>query len=303
VVYSVLNAHNKQGSIFVPLSIILEKVSRIALVLLSALLAYQISLFTWSLFPQQNTEYQRFPAKGKAVKDNSKLDTRKLQQQHLFGKQIASKKRAEKKLPVSVAPKTKLNLLLVGVVAASDPLYSSAIISYQSQQGSYFIDSKIAGTGAAISEIHADRVILNVNGALQTLMLDGIENPEQRQGNRKSKAQTKSSRSAAKHESKQVDLDRQALLKDPGKLTDYIRISPYRKDGKVAGYRIKPGKDSSLFKQAGLKSNDLAIELNGIDLTDTQQAFSLMKEFPTMTEISLTVERNGQLHELYFNIP
>ena len=198
---------------------------------------------------------------------------------------------------VSAAPKTKLNLTLVGVVAASDPNASSAIISYKSKQNSYFIDSEIEGTDASVSEIHEDRVILDVDGVLQTLMLEGVDNLEQQNDQ-----QTKAVREV-KAKSVDVALDRSAILKDPGKLTDYIRISPYRQDGAIVGYRLRPGKDRTVFEQAGLKNNDLAIELNGVDLTDTQQAFSLMKDFPTMTEISLTVERNGQLHELYLNIP
>ena len=105
-----------------------------------------------------------------------------------------------------------------------------------------------------------------------------------------------------KKEVKTVKLNRQELLKNPGKLTDYIRISPVRGKWKGKGViELNLVKTGALFEQAGLKSGDLAVELNGIDLTDTQQAFTLMKEFPTMTDMTLSVERGGgQLHELYF---
>ena len=284
---------------FVPLSIFLQKASGVALVVLSGLLAYQLALVTWSLSPVQDSKYQWVTPKVETTNNGSKINTQTLQQQHLFGEHLISETAVKKNGFISAAPKTKLNVVLVGVVAASDPDYSSAIISYKSKQDSYFIDSKIEGTSASVSEIYEDRVILDVNGVLQTLMLDGIDNVEQ-QDNHQAKAVISN-----KSKVKPVDvaIDRSALLKDPGKLTDYIRISPYRKDGQVAGYRLKPGKDRTLFDQAGLKNGDLAIELNGADLTDMQQAFSLMKVFPTMTEMSLTVERDGQLHELYLNIP
>lgn len=283
---------------FVPLSIFLQKSSGVATVVLSGLVAYQFALLTWSFSPVQDSKYQWVAPKIKATSNGNKINTQKLQQQHLFGE---SKGTVKNSGAVSSAPKTKLNVILVGVVAASEPQLSSAIISYQSKQDSYFIDSKIEGTGATVSEIYEDRVILDVNGSLQTLMLDGVENMRQ-QDNHQAKAA--GSKVVAETNVKPVDIeiDRSTLLKDPGKLTDYIRISPYRRDGEVAGYRLKPGKDRTLFDQAGLKNGDLAIELNGVDLTDTQQAFSLMKEFPTMTEMSLTVDRNGQLHELYLNI-
>ena len=280
-----------------PLFAFLQKFSGIAILIVGSFLAYQFALLTWSLFPAQKDDYQWVIPKSRVT--NNKIDTRLLQQKHLFGEVIQVKKAVKPVKSVSVAPKTKLNLILVGVVAASEPNYSSAIISYKSKQGSYFIDSEIEGTEASVSEIYADRVILNVDGALQTLMLDGVDGKTAS----KPKRQPRTSRVRAEKAPVEVELDRQEILDDPSKLTDYVRISPYREDGQVLGYRLRPGKNPALFEQAGLEKNDLAVELNGVDLLDTQQAFSLMKEFPTMTEINVTVERDGQLHELSLNIP
>lgn len=283
-----------------PLSVLLQKCSGIAILIVGSFLAYQLAVLTWSIFPTPEDDYQWVIPKT-TVK-NRQIDTRSLQQQHLFGEVIQVKKVVKPVKSVSVAPKTKLNLVLVGVVAASDPSYSSAIISYRSKQGSYFIDSEIEGTQASVSEIYPDRIILNVDGVLQTLMLDGVDGkaamskaPRQPRGSQ--------ARERKEQEPVEVKLDRQEILDDPSKLTDYVRISPYREDGQVLGYRLRPGKNAALFEQAGFEKNDLAVELNGVDLLDTQQAFSLMKEFPTMTEINVTVERDGQLHELSLNIP
>ena len=290
------------GCIFVPLLIFLNKASAVVSVVLGGFIAYQLAVFTWYLFPEQEFQYQWIAPKAQASSTGNKIDTQKLQQQHLFGMPVASKKVQQKKAPLTAAPKTKLNLTLVGLVAASEPRFSSAIISYQKKQDSYFVDSKITNTEATVSEIREDRVILDVGGELQTLMLDGVETLNHL--HKASKIVEKTfNKKVIKNKVKRIELDRKAILKNPGQLMTYIRISPYRRDGKVAGYRVSPGKDRTLFDKAGLKSGDLAIELNGIDLTNTQQAFSLMKVFPTMTEMALTVERGGQLHELYLNIP
>jgi len=287
----------------VSLSIFLQKTSGLALVLLSALLAYQLALLTWSLLPQATPLYQWNPPTAQMQQDDHKIDTAKLQQQHLFGQQIKAKTPVKKVLPLAELPKTKLKLILVGVVAATDPLFSSAIIDYQNKQESYFIGSIIEGTNANVIEIYEDRIIIEVNGEHQTLMLDGVEQLDKQRDTHESQTPPANSENMSNEQVNMVDLDRDALLKDPGKLSDYIHISPVRENEEVKGYRVKPGKDRSLFDQAGLKDDDLAVELNGIDLTDTQQAFTLMKAFPTMTEMSLTVERDGQLHELYFSIP
>ncbi len=302
------------------LSILLQKSSAIVLTTAGALLTYQFAVLTWSMLPADESEYQWQAPPVSAVDMSRKIETAELQKQHLFGEtkkltrsEQAAKDQAQDRVPAQQdltsmmkAPKTKLALKLSGVVAATDPAQSSAIIVYQGKQDSYFIDSEIKGTNAKVYNVYEDRIILDVKGMYQTLMLDGVEESTRKVKLHESKNLTSSkSRKPSKRPKKiqTVNLDRRALLKDPGKLTDFIGISPVREDNQIKGYRVRPGKDRSLFEQAGLRNGDLAVELNGIDLTDMQQTISLMKEFPTMTEISLTVDRNGQLHELYFSIP
>ena len=90
-----------------------------------------------------------------------------------------------------------------------------------------------------------------------------------------------------------VGEQREQLFDDPKQLLDYINISPKREAGQLIGYRLRPGKDPSLFERAGLKHNDLAININGYDLTDMQQALSLMRELRQLTEANITVLRDG----------
>lgn len=275
---------------------IYPKLPKITFAVISILIAYQAASLSWLFLPAKtdSTIWNR-PEVDKQMNKQGVGSNNAAK--NLFGKAEKKQIKAIEKTKTENAPKTKLNLTLVGIVAASDPAYSSAIIIYRGQQGSYFVDSKIDGTSAKVTEIYTDHLILEVNGSSQTLMLDG----------REYKATNETSQNApqkkSSHERKLVKLDRKAILRDPGKLTDYIRISPVRENGKIQGYRVRPGRDRSIFEGAGLISGDIAIELNGVDLTDMKQAFSLMKEFPTMTEMSLTVNRNGQLHELYLSIP
>lgn len=276
------------------------------LVIFMTLVAYQFALLTWTLIPVAKPVLLWKPVAANHNQNRDAINTLQLQQQHLFGETSKEIKPVVVETSITNAPKTRLNLTLAGIVAASDPQLSSAIIAYKGTQSSYFIDSKIDGTSAIIVQINHDRIILDVDGSHQTLMLDGVEKLDQQHQKHENKSQVGNNnkpKKAIKAEVKTVNLDRAELLKNPGKLTDYIRISPVRENGKVKGYRVKPGKDRALFEQAGLKNGDLAVELNGIDLTDTQQAFTLMKEFPTMTDMTLSVERDGQLHELYFSIP
>jgi general secretion pathway protein C len=278
----------------VSLSIFLQKLPNIVLLLLAALLAYQLALFSWSLLSVEKPAVQWSIPEITGLNSANNIDRDKLNGLYLFGKSAAPVARPKKKLLPETMSATKLNLTLAGVVAASDPLYSSAIIGNNGKQDSYFINSKIEGTSASIYEIYENHVVLDENGIYQILMLDGLETD-----NEISLIETPTQATATQ----EIDLDRSEILKDPSKLTNYINISPVREGSEIKGYRLTPGRDPGLFEQAGLESGDLVIELNGVDLTNMAESMSLMQEFPTMTEISLTVDRDGQLYELYFSIP
>ncbi len=92
------------------------------------------------------------------------------------------------------------------------------------------------------------------------------------------------------------------LVKNPGKLLDYINISPVMSENKLQGYRINPGKDVAFFHRIGLQSNDLAVSINGYDLRDNGQAMQIMNQLSSMTEMNLTVERNGQQQDIYIKL-
>ncbi|WP_243834657.1 type II secretion system protein GspC [Psychromonas algarum] len=282
--------------------VISQQLPKIVLIISSALVAHQAALLTWSVYPVEDSAYVWNPPARTATNNSSKLSTQQLQNQHLFGEAQAAPKVVQNQTPED-APKTKLNITLVGIVAASNPNLSSVIIEYRGQQDSYFIDSDITGTNAKVSEIYDDRIIIDVKGEKQTLVLDGLEEANKRMANLEGQQATKSVSSSSRHKTAKIDLDREELLSNPGKLMDYIRISPVREGNAIKGYRVNPGKDPSLFEESGLQAGDLAIELNGVDLTDMGQAMGLMKEFPTMTDISLTVDRDGELNELFFSIP
>jgi len=282
-------------------SVIFQQLPKIMLVVISALIAYQTAILTWAFYPQASEAYQWTPPKVSATSNKRVIDTYALQKQALFGQY-----EGEKALPVAQnlekVPKTRLKLTLVGIIAVSDPALSSVIIEYKSKQDSYFVDSVITGTQARITEIYNDRIVINVNGEQQILVLDGLDELTA-SNDHKAQPKRSSRRNRSTSKSKELAVDREALLSNPGKLLDYIRISPVREGEEVKGYRVKPGKKPALFKESGLKSGDLAIALNGVDLTDTSEAVGLMKQFPTMTDISLTIDRDGEIHELSFTVP
>jgi len=273
----------------------LSQLPKAILFILISLIAYQVALITWALYPLQENTYSWSPPPIRSSTKISKLPTKDLEKYNLFGRYLGNNNKETSKETYKEAPKTRLNLTLVGIIAASEPHLSSVIIESKRVQNSYFIDSMIDGTKAKVTDIYDDRIILDVEGELQTLLLDGLEESKE-EVNKVSKMQPQSKAAI-------VNVDREELLSNPSKLMDFIKISPVREGREVKGYRVNPGRDPSLFIDAGLEAGDLAVELNGIDLTDISEAMSLMKEFPTMTEISLTVDRDSERHDLFFSLP
>lgn len=212
---------------------------------------------------------------------------------------------------VTDAPKTSLSIQLTGVVASTADQKGLAIIESSGSQETYSLGDKIKGTSASLKEVYADRIIITNAGRYETLMLDGLvytsQSPanQQLQKAKSGKAEVVSRVDQRKNAeiSQELAESRSELLADPSKITDYIAISPVRQGENVVGYRLNPGKDVNLFKQAGFKPNDLAKSINGYDLTVMSQALEMMSQLSELTEVSVMVEREGQLVEIMFSLP
>ena len=237
---------------------------------------------------------------------------------NLFG--VFSQNKVEKvaELVIEDAPETRLKLTLTGVVASNDKATAGAIIESSGKQETYSIGENIKGTRAVLEDVYNDRVLLKVSGRLETLMFEGlvfdknvkpvITNSQRSQpqpskvsrdklsspnivDQRNNKALTKATKSL-----------QQELNRDPGKITDYLKISPKRENGKISGYRIMPGKDPTFFQNAGLKTGDVAIQMNGFDLTAPIEAAQALKSLKEQHDVSLLLDRNGDMTEILFSI-
>lgn len=279
--------------------------------MLSLLFAAQI---TWKLVPTTSSPMAWSPTAVTSVGSaGGQIDLAGLQQLALFGKADAKadKSRVEVIETVTDAPKTTLSIQLTGVVASTADQKGLAIIESNGSQETYSLGDKIKGTSASLKEVYADRIIITNAGRYETLMLDGLVYTSQSPANQQLQ-KTKSNKAEAINRidqrknteiSQELAESRNELLADPSKITDYIVISPVKQGESVVGYRLNPGKDVNLFKQAGFKPNDLAKSINGYDLTVMSQALEMMSQLPELTEASIMVEREGQLVEIMFSLP
>ena len=272
---------------------------------------YLLAQITWKLVPD-NSASTRWAPTPVTTNSSGQVNVLGLQQLSLFGKpdaEGAKPKAAPVEEIITDAPKTSLSIQLTGVVASTTEKKGLAVIASSGSQDTYSLGDKIKGTSASLKEVYADRIIITNSGRYETLMLDGLEyntNGAANQHLQKAKSASKGKTIDNRQNravAAELSQSREQILADPSKITDYLSISPVKSGGELAGYRLNPGKDRELFKQAGFKANDLAKSINGYDLTDMGQALEVMAQLPEMTEVVLMVERDGQLIEIMFSLP
>ncbi|MFM5809982.1 GspC family type II secretion system variant ExeC [Aeromonas veronii] len=265
----------------------MTRVTQVAFLALLIMLAQQSAALTWRLLtlasPQTSQPWQP-SAVAVSGQNNPRLELGEVSRLALFGKAIP---KAQAKAAVAAnAPRTQLNAQLNGVLASSDPAKSIAIIAMSGIQNSYGIGDMIDGTQARIRQVYPDRVIIERDGRDETLMLDGEEYG-------KPLPQTNAA---------PIGSLRSELMADPGKITDYLNISPVQVDGRMTGYRLNPGSNPEFFNQSGLQANDLAISINGLDLRNNMQAMQAMQQMAGTTEMTVTVERQGEQFDIFVRL-
>ena len=183
------------------------------------------------------------------------------------------------------APPTTMPLVLTGVIAVKGhPNAGQAIM------GANAADTKVYAVGASIpggAHLHAvyeDRVLLERNGGLETLMLP------------------RTALSGVSYAP--VSATRADLAHNPDVLAGLLRVQPVFSQGKLSGYRIFPGgqRGTQAFTQLGLKPGDLITAINGTTLDDPGRALEILQTLSSAGSASITVSRNGSPLEVNLNL-
>jgi len=233
------------------------------------------------------------PSVNRSDNSHHALDLSKLEQSHLFG--VYQKKATPVVTQVvQNAPKTTLNLTLVGTVSSSVPNQGVAVIANQGKQATYGIDDVIKGTRAKLKAVLIDRVIINNNGRDETLMLKGIKYSRLSTSDVKPILPVDDSNMPA--------VKRQALIakiiEQPRTILQYVKFSPVSRNGQSVGYQISPGASPELFTSLGLKSGDIATKINGHELTDPASLEKVFQGIIKDHKLNLTIERDGQQRDV-----
>ncbi len=197
---------------------------------------------------------------------------------HLFGAGAAASG--------SDAPATTMPLILAGVIADPDPAKGVAIIGENAAAGKlYAVGAAIPG-GVHLHAVYSDRVLLERNGGLETLMLPRTPAIGRPAGPIAAAG------------------PRQGASQNTSLLAGLVRVQPVFNQGKLSGYRIFPGgaHGTSAFTQLGLKAGDLIEAVNGTALDDAARAMEVLQTLSSSATATVTVSRNGQPQEVNLNL-
>ncbi|HWX34960.1 MAG TPA: type II secretion system protein GspC [Steroidobacteraceae bacterium] len=195
------------------------------------------------------------------------------------------------------APQSTANLVLAGTIATQDPKRGVAIISDGGPTKVYSVGDMVGG--ASLHSVYLDHVILDRNGALETLLLPRLLGPGMRGPPVVRRLGGADPRTVAA-----VDNIRRMVQQDPTILDQVMRTVPSYDNtaGKLRGFRAYPGRNRQIFGKLGLKPGDLVTAINGTALDDPQRSQEVFNTIQTSDHVSVTIERGGQKQEITLNI-
>jgi general secretion pathway protein C len=198
-------------------------------------------------------------------------------------------------------PKTSLNLILKGVIAAASMNRALAVINQKGgkeEDSIYGVGEKVLGM-AEIREIYADRVILLRGGKLETLMLEDVEDIVAVQF--ASASSTVSSSGDGLHWNISSAYWN-TQINDIPSLAKQVGVDIYRENNVQKGFKLVSSRGNKLISDLGLQAGDVLYEVNGIKLTNAHNGLMAYQQIKGASQVTLKVGRSGQVMTRIYTI-
>ena len=269
-------------------ALVLSHGPRIATWVLAFALAVQAAIIVTNLAGSSHPS-KVAPAPITQPPRSQSVDVAAITSAHLFGEAPIAAKPAQ---DAANAPQSSLPLVLVGIISADDPQDGLAILGENAAGAKvYAVGDNIPG-GAKLHQVLADRVVIDRNGVLESLMLPRTLQP----------GAAPPSTTALQTEVPIMDRMRKLISDDPGLMADIMRPQPVFAQGKQKGYRVYPGRNRQAFTRLGLRPGDLVMAINGTPLDDPARGQEIFRTLGSSSEAHITVMRSGQQQDLTLNI-
>jgi len=279
-------------------------------------LAVSLARLFWLVFPAPVIPAATVaipPVTTHLESNNASVNIAQLKSLAVFGKTDTPKQEQASSVVETQVVDTRLNLVLVGVIASNDDSAARAIISSADRQDVYAIDAPLpVGNNVTLSKVMVDRVIINNNGQFESLWLYQND-PDAPVISRAITAQPQEYNAPVQQqmlpepnsysrqgplptpESRSEPADNPAVAEVSRNLSDVLAMSIQRENGQVIGYKIRPGRDAEKFRSLGLQTDDVVTAINGMPLTNPAKIMEVYKNMGNTTSASLEIRRGGSV--------
>jgi general secretion pathway protein C len=270
------------------------------LLVVLTLLAFQLSIVFWQLFPaptmgDNGLQSQMARGENPGTPQQSHLEKAELiGRAHLFGKLLVEA------APVAViedAPETRLNYKLRGIYYSELDRLSSAIVEIKINDSNYYRLGDELADNITLEAIEPSYILINRFGKIERLNLEKSTVSgagrliDSRANDPGSLASTTLLRSYRKR-----------YVSNPMALAKRFQAIPVTENGQNIGFRLKALRGESLLKKLDFKDSDVFIKINGIGLDKPFQALDALKSLTTASSVSVTVLRNGNEETINFSM-
>lgn len=202
---------------------------------------------------------------------------------HLFGRA------ADTESVQTNAPETHLKLKLRGIFASTVKRESRALIQRAHGSEKPYALGAVIEKGVTLTRILPDRIIIKRAGRFETLKLD--------------RAPALELQDSSLPRADDLTAIRRELVRQPGKISQFIRMQPVYSGSNLQGWRVYPGVSPKVFRSVGLEPGDLVVAINGIALNSLSAGMQVEKKVAGAKQLMLTVKRHGKTHSLRVKLP
>jgi len=235
-------------------------------------LAWQLASLAWQVLPSSRTANAPSSASQTSAPSIDRVISA-----HVFGNPTG---------PTSgqSAPQSQVPLVVAGTLAVSDPKAGLAIVGESAAAGRLYATGGNLPGGVKLFEVYADRIVIERNGALETLYL-----PRSHLAAAEVLASKPAQASAAVT---------RVVEQSTSALGEILRPMPNYANGQLKGFRLYAGRDRERFTALGLQPGDLVTQVNGVPLGDAQHGMEVLRTLTSGGPATVTVEREGAVQQL-----
>ena len=236
---------------------------------------------------------------------------------------LAGKKESPSENAEGEAQKSDLDVVLIATSAASDPTWSTALMTISKgvptlvYMGDTVLDAEIIEIHNpwldSVSVHHPGRVVFLRDGQREFIDVGGTPKAgARRKGKSRSTKKDKKKRGGrhkwdgisdlggGKYSVEQSEID--YAMANLDKLSREARVVPNFQDGAPNGFKVFSIRRTSALRKMGLKNNDVLTSVNGFDLSNTQKALEIYSKLQSDKNFTLEILRNGEPMTMEYSV-